>query len=501
MSNLKPKTNWTSKQIGTRSSVRKQSYSVSNSNSNSTTMAAEYPNTSLNTPASSNKTVYQASNYRKLVVVCAYQAQKGEILKLFGKYGRIEEIRMTKTSVNNTATIKYYKASEALKSFEELNGYSANGIDKLKISFHGEDLPADPFKIYVRIDKSIKFTELSDIFKKYGKVLNCYIPVNYETNQNKGYGFITFSKASEAARAIEESNKNYSAQCQFGKRHQPFGSNHTNKTPTNPIVASTSSASLQANQENNENFVMLKKIITPTTPIQAVKPLNSALKNVTNTNVNNTNVVLPMQMSISVKRENITPNQSSLPFKKRKIEIKPNRTPVAATGPVSDPITAAVDLNQPNISAAESYQTKYLAVLAKTDEHFLKSLFDAIPGMVEFQKQSEGKYLIEYNNVLFADHAFQKFNKLKLPTNEMILVVKRMDVKKELIKNMNEKQLNQPNVSFAEYFLNVLENQTNTDTISGPLVQLSDPLAQKTQSNVSTRNDTDETKLIYNWLI
>ena len=90
----------------------------------------------------------------------------------------------------------------------------------------------------------------------------------------------------------------------------------------------------------------------------------------------------------------------------------------------------------------------------------------------------KGKYLIEYNNVLFADHAFQKFNKLKLPTNEMILVVKRMDVKKELIKNMNEKQLNQPNVSFAEYFLNVLENQTNTDTISGPLVQLSDPLAQ-----------------------
>jgi RNA recognition motif-containing protein len=35
------------------------------------------------------------------------------------------------------------------------------------------------------------------------------MPFDYEKNENKGYGFITYSKASEAARAIEESNKMY----------------------------------------------------------------------------------------------------------------------------------------------------------------------------------------------------------------------------------------------------------------------------------------------------
>ena len=70
---------------------------------------------------------------------------------------------------------------------------------------------------------------------------------------------------------------------------------------------------------------------------------------------------------------------------------------------------------------------------------------------------NEGAYFVEYENELSADYALKKLNNFKITPDEVVAVNKRIDVKKELIKNLEEKHLNQPNVSFADYFMNILK--------------------------------------------
>lgn len=56
-----------------------------------------------------------------------------------------------------------------------------------------------------------------------------------------------------------------------------------------------------------------------------------------------------------------------------------------------------------------------------------------------------------------ADYALKKLNNFNISRDETIVVEKRINVKKELIKNLDDKHLNQPNLSFVDYFLCVLK--------------------------------------------
>jgi hypothetical protein len=58
---------------------------------------------------------------------------------------------------------------------------------------------------------------------------------------------------------------------------------------------------------------------------------------------------------------------------------------------------------------------------------------------------------------LSADYALKKLNNFNISRDETIVVEKRINVKKELIKNLDDKHLNQPNLSFVDYFLSVLK--------------------------------------------
>ena len=66
--------------------------------------------------------------------------------------------------------IRYYRASDAFKSFEELNNYSINGKGKLKITFEmlkeqAIKVPSEPYQIFVTVNRCMKFEALKEIFK------------------------------------------------------------------------------------------------------------------------------------------------------------------------------------------------------------------------------------------------------------------------------------------------------------------------------------------------
>ena len=129
--------------------------------------------------------------------------------------------------------------------------------------------------------------------QRHGTILNCYIPIDYTTNQNKGYGFIIFSKASEAAKAIEECAPIFSARFEFGK-------NPPSNQPAAPV--------------NNKENEKIQRVID-----------NSKHQSGLFNNITNTNQLLPKRV--------LNESNSTMPLKKRKIS-EPQLPPEETNEPI-----------------------------------------------------------------------------------------------------------------------------------------------------------------------
>jgi len=82
--------------------------------------------------------------------------------------------------------------------FKKVNHYLA-----VLTKNEGERVVND-FKIYVgNVDYSTSEDELRTFFEQYGEVAEVNIPRDRRTNRPRGYGFITYSDANNAVKALE----------------------------------------------------------------------------------------------------------------------------------------------------------------------------------------------------------------------------------------------------------------------------------------------------------
>ncbi|CAF4474104.1 unnamed protein product, partial [Rotaria magnacalcarata] len=58
-------------------------------------------------------------------------------------------------------------------------------------------------RLFVVISKHMTKDDLRKVFEKYGSIIHIKIIVDKLTGENKGFAYISFSKASEAAYALE----------------------------------------------------------------------------------------------------------------------------------------------------------------------------------------------------------------------------------------------------------------------------------------------------------
>lgn len=66
-------------------------------------------------------------------------------------------------------------------------------------------LPSNEKKLFVRgLSDDIKEDDVKDIFSPFGKVTEVLIPHDYETQQSKGYAFVTFDSLSDCKEACRE---------------------------------------------------------------------------------------------------------------------------------------------------------------------------------------------------------------------------------------------------------------------------------------------------------
>jgi cold-inducible RNA-binding protein len=63
----------------------------------------------------------------------------------------------------------------------------------------------DQNKLYVgNLSYDVNNESLTDMFKEFGEVTEAVVIVDRETNRSKGFGFVTFTKEEDAAKAIKE---------------------------------------------------------------------------------------------------------------------------------------------------------------------------------------------------------------------------------------------------------------------------------------------------------
>ncbi|KAF7727805.1 hypothetical protein EC973_007036 [Apophysomyces ossiformis] len=68
----------------------------------------------------------------------------------------------------------------------------------------------DYTNLYIKnLDLNVKSSDLFNHFRRFGRIISARVMKNAQTKQSKGFGFVSFSKAEEALRALQEMNNKY----------------------------------------------------------------------------------------------------------------------------------------------------------------------------------------------------------------------------------------------------------------------------------------------------
>lgn len=123
--------------------------------------------------------------------------------------------------------------------------------------------------LYIKnLEPHITSNELTQIFRKFGRIISARVMTNPQTGQSKGYGFVSYGKSEEAAAALHEMNG-----AMLGSRpltvayHEPRkgrnannnnnnnnnSSNHSSNNNYNDYSSMNGGAQSYYNNNNNDN--------------------------------------------------------------------------------------------------------------------------------------------------------------------------------------------------------------------------------------------------------
>ncbi|CAF1089188.1 unnamed protein product [Rotaria magnacalcarata] len=186
--------------------------------------------------------------FSRLFLLIPKAMSEDELRNAFQVHGKIQDIHMVRDrrsqESKGIAYIKYEKASAAARAMEEMNGTVISPhVRPLKAiisstrregSVRDPDEHAKMLRLFVVISKNMTKDTLRKVFQKYGSIINIKVIKDKLTGENKGFAYISFSKASEAAYALEECDPNYKP-----KFAEPFSSKrHRDNEDTLPSSGS-----------------------------------------------------------------------------------------------------------------------------------------------------------------------------------------------------------------------------------------------------------------------
>jgi len=140
----------------------------------------------------------------------------------FEVFGPIQSAVLMKNQKGSVAFVNFENHDDARKSTEALNGKRLGGSEKevyvaraqkkserdlmLKKLRDDRALKYQGINLYVKnLDDSINDAKLEEAFAAFGSISSCKVMVDEKLN-SRGFGFVCFTKADEASRAITEMN-------------------------------------------------------------------------------------------------------------------------------------------------------------------------------------------------------------------------------------------------------------------------------------------------------
>jgi len=177
--------------------------------------------------SSENKIDHDKPAFSRVFIVCGKRHSSEDLKDCFQEYGSVEDIWVVKdknTKENRgIAYIKFGKMSEACLAIENMNGRKITEDDdgpKLKVlmaqpksSKSNEDFDDESAltRLFVIIPKGMEQDELRDSFKDFGEIDYVQVVKDRKTGDKKGFGYIKYHRAYDAAKAVEECDKSYKA--------------------------------------------------------------------------------------------------------------------------------------------------------------------------------------------------------------------------------------------------------------------------------------------------
>uniref|UniRef100_A0A8C4Q765 RNA binding motif protein 45 n=1 Tax=Eptatretus burgeri TaxID=7764 RepID=A0A8C4Q765_EPTBU len=184
--------------------------------------------------------LHEPPNSRLFLVVSRSTTER-ELREMFDKFGEIQDILSVKDKftkeAKGVAYVKYGKSSQACRAMEELNGKSLSDGKPMKVliaqsrsSSCGRDVEdEDLTRIFVMIPKSFTEEDLKSNFQEFGDIEYCRIQRDKVSGEGKGYGYVRYMRPSQAALAIENSDRSqtssFSGDLDVGRHAGPPSSN------------------------------------------------------------------------------------------------------------------------------------------------------------------------------------------------------------------------------------------------------------------------------------
>lgn len=177
-------------------------------------------------PGSSKKLInHDSPPFSRVFVVCSKGMKEEEVQEAFAVFGPIEDIwmvkdRMTKEN-KGICYVKFERASSAAASIEALDGKVIGSDPKpikvmiasskntaIKADYNDESART---RLFVVCPKEYSEQDLKAKFEHFGDFDFCNIIRDKHTGENKGFGYVKFTRASTAAVAMENCDKAFKA--------------------------------------------------------------------------------------------------------------------------------------------------------------------------------------------------------------------------------------------------------------------------------------------------
>lgn len=162
-----------------------------------------------------NKKKYQSGKQRNqgtkiYVGNLNFETTMEDLQATFEAYGDVKDCFIPTDYDGNPRGFAFIQMEEenALTAIEELNGTQLDGrtLNVNKSLPKGTKATPKQIKLYVgNLSWGTEEAALRELFEEYGKVVDCYIPVDRETEQHRGFAFVTMDP-DDALRAADETD-------------------------------------------------------------------------------------------------------------------------------------------------------------------------------------------------------------------------------------------------------------------------------------------------------